>query len=137
MIQYVCIMCRMYLHAAAPRITNSSSNLTVPVQSTVTLECVAVGFPRPDGITWTTNSLLYTASNLEDFTSENQIDDFTVQSLLLLPSVLLDSRGIYNCTAENSEGVDFAIMELLISGRFCYKEFSCFVVLLLTPCSDY
>lgn len=106
--------------AAAPRITDSSSNLTVPVQSTVTLECVAVGFPRPDGISWTTDSILYTPSDLDGSTSENQIDAFTVHSLLLLPSVLLDSHGIYNCTAVNSEGGDFATVELLVSGWICY-----------------
>ena len=118
-------MSRLYAYlftAAAPIITNSTLNLTVPVQGTVTLECVAVGFPRPDGISWTTDTILYTTSDLDDFTSENQIDTFTVQSLLLLPSVLLESRGLYNCTAVNSEGVDFAIVELLVSGWiFCVE----------------
>ena len=99
-------------------ITFISPDLTKPIGSDVVLECEAIGFERPDGIVWTTNSPLYTTSDLRSFTVEDQIDDITVHSNLTLPSVVLDSHGAYTCTATNSQGFDRATSVLFISSMY-------------------
>ena len=82
-------------------IISSSPETYSPVNTSVTLECIAHGNPRPDGIEWRTVNSLYTDIELSNMTDEISIDEFTVVSSLTIPIITLEHRGNYTCVAHN------------------------------------
>lgn len=73
----------------------------IPINESVTLECIAHGNPRPDGVLWRSSNSLYTTRELSDMANERILDNFSVLSNLTIMFVTLESRGNYTCVAHN------------------------------------
>ena len=88
-----------------PRITNMLTSITrVNRGTTVTLNCVATGIPKPD-ISWTLPGRTTLVPH-NRFTMQGGIHMTEDGSLVLQSSVLMNS-GIYKCNAKNALGTDF------------------------------
>ncbi|XP_066571076.1 matrix-remodeling-associated protein 5 [Amia ocellicauda] len=88
-----------------PRITSGPPSITrVNRGSTIKLNCIAVGIPKPD-ISWTLPGRTTLVSS-NRFATQGGIHMTTEGSLVLQNPVLMNS-GIYKCNAKNALGMDF------------------------------
>ncbi|XP_047465391.1 leucine-rich repeat, immunoglobulin-like domain and transmembrane domain-containing protein 2 [Mugil cephalus] len=75
------------------------NNITLPLQANATLTCLVKARPDPT-IQW-----MYSLKIIRGFAvKETHIDEETVTSQLLIPSIHLADRGLYTCTANNFIG---------------------------------
>ncbi len=88
-----------------PQIERGPNDLTVVVGSTVSLECVARGQPRPV-VTWKKNDLPLPSNSRYSTPSNHQ---------LIITNAHYDDRGLFRCVASNQEGTTsaFARVEVL------------------------
>lgn len=91
----------LFVIVAAVNIAASSLEEYIPINESVTLECIAHGNPRPDGVIWRSSSSLYTTRELSDMANGRILDNFSVLSNLTIMFVTLESRGNYTCVARN------------------------------------
>lgn len=122
-VHYVQSKVPTYSSVSTATVTVASLTLEVyaPINTSVTLECIAHGNPRPEGITWRSTSSLYTTIELSDRANERVLDDYTIVSNLTLTFVTLQSRGYYTCLAYNeflmTEMSDEDTVKLFVIGR--------------------
>ncbi|XP_070708521.1 leucine-rich repeat, immunoglobulin-like domain and transmembrane domain-containing protein 2 [Pempheris klunzingeri] len=75
------------------------TNITLPLGANATLTCLVKARPAPT-IQW-----MYSLKIIRGFaTKETHIDEETVTSQLVIPSLHLADRGLYTCTANNFIG---------------------------------
>lgn len=84
-----------------------SPDITVSINDSIELQCVAIGHPNPS-ITWTKNGAILPSES--NFTT----DGHSVYSILTVRNVLVDDMGMYICTARNIAGEDRAYSTLLV-----------------------
>uniref|UniRef100_A0A3B4FYY8 Leucine-rich repeat, immunoglobulin-like domain and transmembrane domain-containing protein 2 n=1 Tax=Pundamilia nyererei TaxID=303518 RepID=A0A3B4FYY8_9CICH len=77
-----------------PEVSTSSANISLPQGANVTLRCIAKA--RPDPSVWWT----YGLKIIRGF----HVDDDTIRSLLVIPSVHAADHGVYTCIAVNFIG---------------------------------
>ncbi|XP_061793704.1 leucine-rich repeat, immunoglobulin-like domain and transmembrane domain-containing protein 2 isoform X1 [Nerophis lumbriciformis] len=82
-----------------PVVTTLSSNVSLPLGANVTLRCLAKG--RPDPAVWWTYGLKIIRGFHE---SKERVDEDTIRSLLVIPSLHGADRGVYTCSAVNFIG---------------------------------
>ncbi|XP_054456724.1 leucine-rich repeat, immunoglobulin-like domain and transmembrane domain-containing protein 2 [Anoplopoma fimbria] len=82
-----------------PVVTTPSSNINLPQGTNLTLRCFAKA--RPDPAVWWTYGLKIIRGFHE---SQERVDEDTIRSLLLIPSLHAADRGVYTCTAVNFIG---------------------------------
>ncbi|XP_049591953.1 leucine-rich repeat, immunoglobulin-like domain and transmembrane domain-containing protein 2 isoform X1 [Syngnathus scovelli] len=82
-----------------PVVTTSLTNLSLPLGTNVTLRCLAKARPEP-AVWWT-----YGLKIIRGFhESQERVDEDTIRSLLVIPSLHLADRGVYTCSAVNFIG---------------------------------
>uniref|UniRef100_A0A3Q4HPP1 Leucine-rich repeat, immunoglobulin-like and transmembrane domains 2 n=1 Tax=Neolamprologus brichardi TaxID=32507 RepID=A0A3Q4HPP1_NEOBR len=77
-----------------PEVSTPSANISLPQGANVTLRCIAKA--RPDPSVWWT----YGLKIIRGF----HVNDDTIRSLLVIPSVHAADHGVYTCTAVNFIG---------------------------------
>ncbi|KAM6997608.1 leucine-rich repeat, immunoglobulin-like domain and transmembrane domain-containing protein 2 isoform 2-T2 [Tautogolabrus adspersus] len=82
-----------------PIVSTTSANISLPLGANVTLRCLAKA--RPDPSVWWTYGLKIIRGFHE---SLERVDEDTIRSLLVIPSLHAADRGIYTCTAVNFIG---------------------------------
>lgn len=82
-----------------PETSTLQTNMTLPLGSSTALQCLVKARPEPV-VRWN-----YSLKNIRGFTvSQTQVDEDTINSKLMIPSLHLADRGIYICTANNFIG---------------------------------
>ncbi|XP_029377572.1 leucine-rich repeat, immunoglobulin-like domain and transmembrane domain-containing protein 2 [Echeneis naucrates] len=82
-----------------PVVSSQSANISLPQGTNVTLRCLAMARPNP-AVWWT-----YGLKIIRGFhESQERVDEDTIRSLLVIPSVHAADRGVYTCTAVNFIG---------------------------------
>uniref|UniRef100_A0A3B4B732 Ig-like domain-containing protein n=1 Tax=Periophthalmus magnuspinnatus TaxID=409849 RepID=A0A3B4B732_9GOBI len=89
-----------------PDASSPDANVTLPLGSNATLECLVKARPAPS-IHWT-----YSLKMIRGFAGKN---DDTFSSHLLIPSLHLADRGVYTCSANNFIGNSSASVLVSIS----------------------
>ncbi|KAM7408663.1 hypothetical protein PAMA_002403 [Pampus argenteus] len=82
-----------------PVVSTPSSNISLPQGANLTLRCLAKA--RPDPAVWWTYGLKIIKGFHE---SQERVDEDTIRSLLVIPSLHAADRGVYTCTAVNFIG---------------------------------
>ncbi|XP_006783891.1 leucine-rich repeat, immunoglobulin-like domain and transmembrane domain-containing protein 2 isoform X1 [Neolamprologus brichardi] len=82
-----------------PEVSTPSANISLPQGANVTLRCIAKA--RPDPSVWWTYGLKIIRGFHE---SQERVNDDTIRSLLVIPSVHAADHGVYTCTAVNFIG---------------------------------
>ncbi|KAL3972012.1 hypothetical protein ACER0C_025361 [Sarotherodon galilaeus] len=82
-----------------PEVSTPSANISLPQGANVTLRCIAKA--RPDPSVWWTYGLKIIRGFHE---SQERVDDDTIRSLLVIPSLHAADHGVYTCTAVNFIG---------------------------------
>ncbi|KAM8851680.1 leucine-rich repeat, immunoglobulin-like domain and transmembrane domain-containing protein 2 isoform 1-T1 [Synchiropus picturatus] len=82
-----------------PVVSIPAANVSLPQGANVTLRCLAMA--RPDPVVWWTYGLKIIRGFHE---TQDRMDEDTVRSLLVIPSLHVADRGIYTCTAINFMG---------------------------------
>ncbi|XP_051936145.1 leucine-rich repeat, immunoglobulin-like domain and transmembrane domain-containing protein 2 isoform X1 [Hippocampus zosterae] len=82
-----------------PVVTTPSATLSLPLAANVTLRCLAKA--RPDPAVWWTYGLKIIRGFHE---SQERVDQDTIRSLLVIPSLHAADRGVYTCNAVNFIG---------------------------------
>ena len=109
--------------------------MTVSINDSIELQCVAIGHPNPS-ITWMKNgAILPSESNF----STNVSDGHSIYSIVTVRNVLVDDMGMYICTARNIAGEDRAYSTLLVNSEWYPMIYFCistimFCVQLLQCC---
>ncbi|XP_074502025.1 leucine-rich repeat, immunoglobulin-like domain and transmembrane domain-containing protein 2 [Sebastes fasciatus] len=76
-----------------------SSNISLPQGANLTLRCLAKARPEP-AVWWT-----YGLKIIRGFhESQERVDEDTIRSILVIPSIHAGDRGVYTCTAVNFIG---------------------------------
>ena len=85
-------------------------------EGTITLSCIATGFPAPI-ITWFHNNSI--EDNLS-YRSEN-INDYTTRSTFCMPKPATNDSGMYFCRAsvDGYDAVDSNTVTVLVQGEHC------------------
>ncbi|KAG8000139.1 Leucine-rich repeat [Nibea albiflora] len=101
------------LACMSPVVTTQSSNISLPQGANITLRCLAKA--RPDPAVWWTYGLKIIRGFHE---SQERVDEDTIRSLLVIPSLRAADRGLYTCTAINFIGNSSAgiLLDVLSSG---------------------
>uniref|UniRef100_A0A3B5LKZ5 Hemicentin 1 n=1 Tax=Xiphophorus couchianus TaxID=32473 RepID=A0A3B5LKZ5_9TELE len=86
-----------HLHVYPPSILGSSEDLTAVLHSSVSIECVATGSPRPQ-LNWLRNGLPLPVSSNIRLLSAGQV--------LRINRIQVSDGGSYTCVASNRAGVD-------------------------------
>ncbi|XP_007249549.3 leucine-rich repeat, immunoglobulin-like domain and transmembrane domain-containing protein 2 [Astyanax mexicanus] len=82
-----------------PVATSPTTNISMPLGANVTLTCFAMARPEP-AVWWT-----YGLKILRGFHElQTRVNEETVKSELIIPSLHLADRGVYTCTANNFIG---------------------------------
>ncbi|CAJ1080271.1 leucine-rich repeat%2C immunoglobulin-like domain and transmembrane domain-containing protein 2 [Xyrichtys novacula] len=82
-----------------PVVSSPDTNITLPLGTNATLSCLAKARPAPT-IHWT-----YSLKIIRGFAAtETRIDEESVTSHLVIPSLHLADRGLYTCVAKNFIG---------------------------------
>ncbi|XP_071389512.1 leucine-rich repeat, immunoglobulin-like domain and transmembrane domain-containing protein 2 [Centroberyx affinis] len=82
-----------------PVVTTPAANISVPQGGNVTLHCLAKARPSP-AVWWT-----YGLKIIRGFhESQERVDEDTIRSHLVIPSLHLADHGVYTCTAINFIG---------------------------------
>ncbi|CAK6953185.1 leucine-rich repeat%2C immunoglobulin-like domain and transmembrane domain-containing protein 2 [Scomber scombrus] len=82
-----------------PVVSTSSSNISLPQGTDLTLRCLAKARPSP-AVLWT-----YGLKIIRGFhESQERVDEDTIRALLVIPSLHVADRGVYTCTAVNFMG---------------------------------
>ncbi|XP_044229110.1 leucine-rich repeat, immunoglobulin-like domain and transmembrane domain-containing protein 2 [Thunnus albacares] len=82
-----------------PVVSTPSTNISLPHGANLTLRCLAKA--RPDPAVWWTYGLKIIRGFHE---SQERVDEDTIRSLLVIPSIHAADRGVYTCTAVNFIG---------------------------------
>ncbi|XP_053292837.1 leucine-rich repeat, immunoglobulin-like domain and transmembrane domain-containing protein 2 [Pleuronectes platessa] len=82
-----------------PAVSSPASNISLPQGTNLTLRCLAKA--RPDPAVWWTYGLKIIRGFHE---SQERVDEDTIRSLLVIPSLHAADRGVYTCTAVNFIG---------------------------------
>ncbi|XP_036980217.1 leucine-rich repeat, immunoglobulin-like domain and transmembrane domain-containing protein 2 isoform X2 [Acanthopagrus latus] len=82
-----------------PAVTTPAPNISLPLGANLTLRCLAKA--RPDPAVWWTYGLKIIRGFHE---SQERVDEDTIRSLLVIPSLHAADRGVYTCTAINFIG---------------------------------
>nr|XP_004551739.2 leucine-rich repeat, immunoglobulin-like domain and transmembrane domain-containing protein 2 isoform X2 [Maylandia zebra] len=82
-----------------PEVSTQSANISLPQGANITLQCIAKA--RPDPSVWWTYGLKIIRGFHE---SQERVDDDTIRSLLVIPSVHAADHGVYTCIAVNFIG---------------------------------
>lgn len=90
-----------------PVVSTPTANLSLPQGTNATLRCLAKARPQPS-VWWT-----YGLKIIRGFhESQERVDEDTVRSLLVIPSLHAADRGLYTCTAVNFMGNSSAVVNL-------------------------
>lgn len=82
-----------------PVVSTPTVNMSLPLGTNATLRCLAKARPQPS-VWWT-----YGLKIIRGFhESQERVDEDTVRSLLVIPSLHAADRGLYTCTAVNFMG---------------------------------
>ncbi|XP_062381966.1 leucine-rich repeat, immunoglobulin-like domain and transmembrane domain-containing protein 2 [Sardina pilchardus] len=82
-----------------PETSTAQANVTLPLGASASLQCLVKARPEPV-VRW-----IYNLKNIRGFTvSQTQVDEDTINSQLLIPSLHLVDRGVYTCAANNFIG---------------------------------
>ncbi|KAM6963808.1 leucine-rich repeat, immunoglobulin-like domain and transmembrane domain-containing protein 2 [Tautogolabrus adspersus] len=82
-----------------PEASSPETNITLPLGANAILSCLVKARPSPT-IHW-----MYSLKIIRGFTvTETQVDEETVTSQLVIPSLHLAERGLYTCVANNFIG---------------------------------
>ncbi|KAL3050384.1 hypothetical protein OYC64_012421 [Pagothenia borchgrevinki] len=82
-----------------PIVTSPPSNLSLPQGTNLTLRCLAKARPEP-AVWWT-----YGLKIIRGFhESQDRVDEETIRSFLVIPSLHKTDRGVYTCNAINFIG---------------------------------
>ncbi|XP_041938307.1 leucine-rich repeat, immunoglobulin-like domain and transmembrane domain-containing protein 2 [Alosa sapidissima] len=82
-----------------PETSTAQANVTLSLGASTSLQCLVKARPEPV-VRW-----IYNLKNIRGFTvSQTQVDEDTINSQLLIPSLHLVDRGVYTCTANNFIG---------------------------------
>ncbi|XP_017283911.1 leucine-rich repeat, immunoglobulin-like domain and transmembrane domain-containing protein 2 isoform X1 [Kryptolebias marmoratus] len=82
-----------------PAVSSSTTNMSLPQGSNLTLHCITKARPEP-AVWWT-----YGLKIIRGFhESQERVADDTIRSLLVIPSLTAADRGVYTCTAVNFIG---------------------------------
>ncbi|XP_061547007.1 leucine-rich repeat, immunoglobulin-like domain and transmembrane domain-containing protein 2 isoform X1 [Phycodurus eques] len=84
---------------AKPVVTTPSANVSLPLGANATLRCLAKA--RPDPAVWWTYGLKIIRGFHE---SQERVDEDTIRSVLVIPSLHAADRGVYTCSAVNFIG---------------------------------
>ncbi|KAK7901760.1 hypothetical protein WMY93_018529 [Mugilogobius chulae] len=90
-----------------PVVSTASANMSLPQGANVTLGCLAKARPQPS-VWWTYG--LKIIRGFHEF--QERVDEDTVRSLMLIPSLHTSDRGVYTCTAVNYMGNSSATIQL-------------------------
>ncbi|XP_070834014.1 leucine-rich repeat, immunoglobulin-like domain and transmembrane domain-containing protein 2 isoform X1 [Chaetodon trifascialis] len=82
-----------------PVVTTPSPNISLPQGANLTLRCLAKA--RPDPAVWWTYGLKIIRGFQE---SQERVDEDTIRSFLVIPSLHVADHGVYTCTAVNFIG---------------------------------
>ncbi|KAM3605730.1 uncharacterized protein V6R79_003757 [Siganus canaliculatus] len=82
-----------------PIVSTPASNISLPLSANVTLRCLAKA--RPDPTVWWTYGLKIIRGFHE---YQERVNEDTIRSLLVIPSLHAADQGIYTCTAVNFIG---------------------------------
>ncbi|KAG7512116.1 leucine-rich repeat, immunoglobulin-like domain and transmembrane domain-containing protein 2 [Solea senegalensis] len=82
-----------------PVVSSPTSNISLPLGTNLTLRCLAKA--RPDPTVWWTYGLKIIRGFHE---SQERVDEDTIRSLLVIPSLHTADHGIFTCTAVNFIG---------------------------------
>uniref|UniRef100_A0AAV2JI55 Ig-like domain-containing protein n=1 Tax=Knipowitschia caucasica TaxID=637954 RepID=A0AAV2JI55_KNICA len=82
-----------------PVVSPATANMSLALGGNATLSCLAKARPQPS-VWWTYG--LKIIRGFHEF--QERVDEDTVRSLLLIPSLQVSDRGIYTCTAVNYMG---------------------------------
>ncbi|XP_030604224.1 leucine-rich repeat, immunoglobulin-like domain and transmembrane domain-containing protein 2 isoform X1 [Archocentrus centrarchus] len=82
-----------------PEVSTPSTNISLPQGANVTLLCIAKA--RPDPSVWWAYGLKIIRGFHE---SQERVDDDTIRSILVIPSLHAADHGVYTCTAVNFIG---------------------------------
>ncbi|XP_077586285.1 leucine-rich repeat, immunoglobulin-like domain and transmembrane domain-containing protein 2 isoform X1 [Stigmatopora nigra] len=94
---------------AKPVVTTPSANISLPLGANVTLRCLAKA--RPDPAVWWTYGLKIIRGFHE---SQERVDEDTIRSILVIPTLHTADRGVYTCSAVNFIGNSSANIQLEI-----------------------
>lgn len=114
--------CEFLLHCTVPPLLTPFQVVPVMVGDAAQLSCLASRGDPPLNISWS-----YIAPQglpPEPPPGLAVVTVSTVNSLLLIPQVTPDHRGIYKCQASNLVGHDQHLMELIVNGMFRFFLFS-------------
>ncbi|XP_028324992.1 leucine-rich repeat, immunoglobulin-like domain and transmembrane domain-containing protein 2 [Gouania willdenowi] len=82
-----------------PAVSTPTANISLPQGANLTLHCMAKA--RPDPSVWWTYGLKIIRGFQE---AQDRVDEDTVRSTLVIPSLHVSDRGLYTCTAVNFIG---------------------------------
>lgn len=102
----------MFCFTAKPVIASISSLRKTSHGANVLLICTVVGYPLSDTV-WIKESEETYNGNV----SQTFVDDITLTSQLLIQHVTLDDAGTYLCMANNSVGMVFAMVDVIVEGE--------------------
>ncbi|XP_030011264.1 leucine-rich repeat, immunoglobulin-like domain and transmembrane domain-containing protein 2 isoform X1 [Sphaeramia orbicularis] len=82
-----------------PVVSTPSANISLPLGANFTLRCLSKARPEP-AVWWT-----YGLKIIRGFhESQERVDEDTIRSFLVIPSIHTSDRGVYTCTAVNFIG---------------------------------
>ncbi|XP_030631791.1 leucine-rich repeat, immunoglobulin-like domain and transmembrane domain-containing protein 2 [Chanos chanos] len=90
-----------------PEVSTPESNITLSLGANTTLKCLVKSRPDPV-VTW-----MYSLKTIRKFTvSQMQVDEDTIISQLVIPSLHIADRGVYTCMANNFIGNSSASIQV-------------------------
>ena len=95
---------------SVPKITLSSSQLTVNESTTASLLCSASGNPAPQ-ITWSRENGVLPTNRTK----------VTAEGLMQINDTRLEDAGTYKCVAQNILGREEEVVSLIVQSKYLYK----------------
>ena len=102
-------------HSVPPQIVSPLHDVEVEMGHNITLTCTAEGTDILD-ITWKRGDSILVGSEHLMITSAT-LNNFSVESMLLVSNAELEDTGNYSCTASNVVGNDTITFHLFVTGE--------------------
>ena len=104
--------------AVPPTIANATNDtvnthLMLTAGQTLTLNCTAMGTPRPQIDWYKGNKSIINSSRIQ--INKTEICDSTLNSTLIISSVTVNDSGTYECRVNNSAGSNSLTYKVLVS----------------------
>lgn len=98
-------------------ISNSDQVIEVVDGSPVEITCLALGFPTPSFM-WYHNGVEITSGGVIHIITEISDGDIVNSTLIIETVSYAEHHGTYNCMARSVEGMEIALIELVIKCEF-------------------